>query len=975
MNQKIKTLIEELVENCQLNLLVSSPAGSGKTQKLTDRYVSILQSQYADHKSIEPERIVAITFTKKAAAEMKERVLSALLNYPEIHKQFSSKINKVRISTIHSFFLSLYSQFALEADENPQVEVMDENQASELIDRLYHQFVFEKYKDSSAAATEELSFFLAVFGWRSVRMLLQDAVALRSKFFRMLKLQRFKAQIKFDDILAEYIHFLDEGQKDPYRILKIHHADMLKKGTIFIVNQLVQLYEKVKDEQGKIDFDDIELRLLRLMDDNMVNSNLLYDFDMQFDYLLIDEFQDTNFLQWYVIEKLTEEWFSGMGAKQSAGKIPSVFFVGDPKQSIYMFRGANVEVMNIASETFKEKKKIPQFMNTFELVTEKRNFRSRSGIIDFVNMIFSKIMVSESAEKNPWKVNYDYFECANQDEQKGSVNILLYQPTEKMNVSQRATGEAQIIAQKIIELKNSGARFSDIAILLRTRTHLDAFEDSLLNSNIPFKVYKGKGFFKEKEIQIVLALIKFLYNPDDEIALYGLLKSPLYGFNDDQLIELSNIKSSSKFESLKRYAFPIYKELEEFVELYKSEHTYLVINKYLLNNDRYKYFSEKQRYANLIKLFNLLEEMEYKSEDKLEIKKALEYMEEKGNLEKATIIDESYDSVTLLTVHSAKGLEFPYVFAVQLSAGDSGRKDQLIAFERIEPGSSLTLDTDYCVFPVANESETYKEYNERKFEESKRLFYVACTRAKEKLFLSGSFYARMDANSWLKMLATHEFINETEYGFELNEQLRAIASLEIITELPSAINLPSRPPRLKIYLDSPVYSQHSFVNRVPSQLSAWQPSPTDNISSRITGDIMHSLLDKYTRGKIKETDFEREALEKLSYMSGDESLQEDLLSCVNALRRHQVMELARPAQNKFSEFPFIYRKGNELWRGKIDLLIVHDDHIAIYDYKTSRLSSQEITDYASSQLSLYAEAMSVIWPNKRIETFMIGVRS
>ena len=296
-----------------------------------------------------------------------------------------------------------------------------------------------------------------------------------------------------------------------------------------------------------------------------------------------------------------------------------------------------------------------------------------------------------------------------------------------------------------------------------------------------------------------------------------------------------------------------------------------------------------------------------------------------------------------------------------------------LAYELVKPADSLQLDTEYCVFPVKGESMTLEEYIERKLEESKRLFYVACTRAKDKLFLTSAFHKQIDKTSWLGLLTAHEIIHRNKDGMELDKQLAGVAKLEVMAETPETISLLRKSPSMKVFVDKPVHSAYALVSRLPSQIGALQYPVSDTIASRMIGDIIHALLDKFTRSKLSESDLENEAFALLKHQPEPESLKEELLNDILAIRQHKIIELAAPAPNKFSEFPFIYKKGNELWRGKIDLLVIHDDRITIYDYKTSRLSPEELIASFRGQLSLYAEAISTIWPNKKVEAFIFQI--
>jgi len=964
-------LINFKVKDYALNLLISSPAGSGKTQKLSDRYISILKKQYEEKHAIFPERIVAITFTEKAASEMKERILSELRSDQAIYKELLKKINKMRISTIHSFFLSLYRRFALEAKLNPQVEILDENQQKELVEKIYNQFAFAKLSEA-LPISEDLTFLLALFGWNRIKGIIQDFINSRRKI--MISTQELikQKETAYNIFLKEY-EILIRNNFEPYKEIKQRYKELFNKSSFSVSGNFLKAYERIKKEQAKLDFDDIEIKLLTLLEDKTIYLNLLYDFDLHFDYLLIDEFQDTNFIQWEIIKKLTEEWFSGLGAKESEGVLPSIFLVGDPKQSIYLFRGANVEVIYLAKQSFERNKKNPALQNRFDIAKEKRNFRSNPKIIEFVNIVFSKLMQQQDQYKEPWKVDYEEFTSARETSNPGEVSFHIFVAGENKNSQELSYIEAQIVSNKIIDLIKEGVQPKDIAILMKARTHLEAFENSLLAANIPFKVHKGKGFFKEKEIEILMSLVKFFFNPEDDISLISILKSPFYQFTNDQLIQLSKYKMS-KYKALKIIFPSIYEELKNYINIFKSEHSYLVLNKFLIEKEGYKYFSEKQRYANVIKFLIMLEELEYNSEDKLEIKKTLEYMEKKGDLEKANIIDEEYNALSILTIHSAKGLEFPYVFIVQSASELEKTYENIVSFETINSVDPMEIKANFTIFPSSNDN-IYDEYNKRKYEEAKRLFYVACTRAKEKLFITASFHNKPKKNSWLGMLLNHNLIAINNGNVELSKELKNAASIVLYEATIEEKKLERKAITLKKSCIHPLKSLHAYDEKFPSEIVIFRKEYDKNkISLKIIGDILHKVLNQYTKGKISAEAIEKEALNLLDPYSNNNLLYL-LQQYLNGIKNSNILEIAKPESNKFSEFPFIYKKNKEIWRGKIDLLIIKEDRILIYDYKSSEQELSEVSAIYKKQLEIYAEAISTIWHSKIIEKYIIHLPS
>lgn len=269
------------------SVIISSPAGSGKTEKLARRYVSLLLG------GSEIEKILAITFTEKAAAEMKERILRILENEnPDMFLNVREKMPLMRISTIHAFCLKLLKRFSIELGLDPSLEVMDAFNASILWDESVYESLLEE-KDNPDLFFDMMK-TRGIKGWNSIYRILDELHGRRPHPELMLK-ENHPAQ----------------GEEEK-RILELY-------------SRCLRRYTYKKIERHLIDFDDLELLTYEALIKNPEWQNILYSFDEHTDHILVDEFQDTSSLQWKIIDKLTEEWRSGIGAKRDYGKTPTVF--------------------------------------------------------------------------------------------------------------------------------------------------------------------------------------------------------------------------------------------------------------------------------------------------------------------------------------------------------------------------------------------------------------------------------------------------------------------------------------------------------------------------------------------------------------------------------------------------------------------------------------------------------------------------
>src|SRR4030043_1321127 len=441
------------------SVIISSPAGSGKTERLARRYISLLLNGAAI------EKILAITFTEKAAAEMKDRVLSILeRENPDLFVKIREKMPLMRVSTIHAFCLKLLKRFSVELGLDPSLDVMDEFTSSLLwSESVYESLMKEKNKPD---LFYEMIKTRGIRGWDSLYRILDELYRRRPHPDFLLK--------------NAYPVELEEEK----RILELY-------------SRCLQRYTEKKLEKHFIDFDDLELLAYEALNKNPEWQNILYSFDEHTDHILVDEFQDTSSLQWRIIDKLTEEWRSGMGAKRDSGKIPTIFLVGDEKQSIYLFRGANVSVFQEAKERFSKWLGQEYY---FEEIRE--NYRSLPEIINFTNSVFKRLMPPAMYESRcdsflSWHTKYTPFEATRVG--NGHVELMLIEGDE--GIKSRREQEASALSKRIQSLINHqyevwdgevkrGCTYGDMAILLRKRTHLCIFEDTLRREGIPFIVLK-----------------------------------------------------------------------------------------------------------------------------------------------------------------------------------------------------------------------------------------------------------------------------------------------------------------------------------------------------------------------------------------------------------------------------------------------------------------------------------------------------
>src|SRR3989339_465826 len=714
------------------NVVVSAPAGSGKTEKLARRYIALLSA------GVSPERILAITFTEKAAVEMKERILRILkAEKPELYKNIKEKIFLMRISTIHSFCLSLLKRFAFELDLDPNFEIVDPKDTGLIDNVLSSSFtgIIEseqvKGKENIQALRKHLVDLSSKYGWSKLKEIIEKFFLLRPATLvgrpKLLNVSNFKkTQFSAVTALKEDTYFEDHYKEiikedspesivyavDSIRDLLLTTAgtprknipkdsgikisreeyaavnekifDLYNEAKRFVYNnELLMFYEifvfsnneytKKKKELNVLDFNDLEYSTYELLNNHTEVDNILYAFDEQTDHIFVDEFQDTNFLQWSIINKLTEEWRSGLGSKRDEGIIPTLFIVGDEKQSIFGFRSANVEVFDTAVV---EMKKWYGSGFIYEQVSE--NYRSGKEIVEYVNKIFSRIMTRGRFEPK-WRTQYKSFDSIRNV--AGKVEILEVPKGEKDSLAEarkvagrisELVGKEDVYTKGVDNKEVSGKiKKGDIAVLLRKRTHLADFEEAVSK--------EGKTLYEK-------------------------------------------IRTNEKFKiiiehSLMLNTTPLNQILESFMEKAKG----------------WKYFWEPQRSANIKKFIEIVQEFETRGDSLQEIRAYFEERVDTDEEPKANLNTEDTDAVRIMTVHTAKGLEFPVVFFVRM--GEEVRRDR--DYIRVNEGKDMT-GILYCPDKeIRGKISEFVELKMKEEEEEKRIFYVAVTRARDRLILSG----------------------------------------------------------------------------------------------------------------------------------------------------------------------------------------------------------------------------------------------
>lgn len=588
-------------------LLVLAGAGSGKTRVLTTSIAYLIEE-----KNIDPRNIIAITFTNKAANEMKERI-SNLLNMDVSH---------LWIGTFHSIC----------------ARILRMN-----IDKIGYDKNFTIY-DSS------------------------DQKTLVKEIINELGL-------KEDITPREALSVISQAKNksmSPDEFLQLN--TYYTKGDSYY--EIYKKYEEKKFYYNALDFDDLIDKVLYLFSKDI---ETLKFYQEKFQYVFVDEYQDTNNSQYELIK-----YFSGFHN--------NITVVGDADQSIYSFRGADISNILNFEKDFKDA----------DVIKLEQNYRSTDKILDTANVLIENN--SERKDKNLWT-----------DNKNGSKPI--YRST---NVESE---EAKFVLDNIKELTYQGYDAKDFAILYRTNAQSRSFEEILMKNLINYKVIGGLKFYDRKEIKDLVSYLKIIVNPKDDLALKRIINEPKRGIGNKSIAELESISSLHEISMLDLIRLDEFRPLLNDRLKKLADKFYMPLKDIFDNIEKYKIVDlinevlDKSGYLKMLETSYSVEDRSRIDNINEFISSAAEYEEENSddtifdyleNLSLLSDLDKTEDkdnSVSLMTMHAAKGLEFPIVFVVGLDEG-------------LFPGK--------------------RSIDEGNVEEERRLFYVGITRAREKLFLTSS---------------------------------------------------------------------------------------------------------------------------------------------------------------------------------------------------------------------------------------------
>jgi ATP-dependent exoDNAse (exonuclease V) beta subunit len=669
------------------DIFVKAGAGTGKTRTIVELYFSLLNEKNYDVKNI-----LAITFTDKAAKEMKERIMKRIEDVlhsegstdNQYFKGLRSKLNYSWISTMHGFCARLLREFPLEAGIDPLFEVIDEGEKRKRVRYCIRNYFNEQ---DGSKRFEKLRDLAIIYRYDKLLSIFEEAVM--KKQYDLLNYSN-----KFDVQTAD----AKTGERIAQSLPVFHEA----------FNEIVDMYNSENKKENRYDYDQLLFETKRIL---LNNEGLRKKLQNRFKCIIVDEFQDTNEQQKEIVNHL-----------RGSNKI---VFVGDAKQSIYLFNGADVSVFNKTQEEFKDQEK-------FELF---KNYRSNKRLIEFFNLFFSKVFKKD--EHKLFTVAYDHL--------NGENDLILEQPVKLLPIASGFSEECDQISKYILMQLKNGRKFSDFVILLRRMTNVDKLEDAFRKYQIPYYITGSRGFFRTSEILTLKAFVKAVYNPHDEENLIILLRSYVSPFSDSELVEMRKYDKKSLFNALALYSESKLEKKYFFESLMKFRKSINLISparmiKEIINEFKYEFLlsqldNAKKRLLNLKKFIEFAESFE----GNVSLRNFIIRLDnaQSASESEASADTEKNDVVRVMTIHKSKGLEFPVVIVPELGYVKSSFATPYIVTE-YESGRMSLRDPEETKDSGSEYMKMLLYDKEKEFEEEKRVLYVAFTRAEEELILSYS---------------------------------------------------------------------------------------------------------------------------------------------------------------------------------------------------------------------------------------------
>ncbi|MDE3269125.1 MAG: UvrD-helicase domain-containing protein [Pseudomonadota bacterium] len=934
------------------SFIVEASAGTGKTHLLIHRYLALV----AAHAPL--AEIITVTFTVKAAHEMQERIIALandLLHSQDKQTDFNSALTKFHQQ----------AQFTVQEPKNAEAvarEVLSQSQRMKVktMDSLWQEWLTLL---ASYDLQQEIKHPITILDAEEIEDIREKAW---DKLWQQLKTEKLGAEVLQDNTITnvrERVESLHE-YRQTYRYVEhsehsddaqareaYHYLNRKGRGFAVIAERLEKLYAKHK--RSKYEFNDLLNAMHRVINHN---PEAQYVLEQRVAHILLDEFQDTNDQQWEVFKPLCLELMSGDNLTHSRRGIRStVFIVGDKKQSIYTFRGTNPKIMTTAARDLSGLQ--PQHLAL------QGNYRSAPHLIAFFNQAFPKLQLADYQTHT-----------AEQTDQPSVINVAMHEQSDKKQSKDELVRlEADYVANKIQALLHTKElREQDICILYRNHTHADKFAEALTSKGIKHCKHDDIHLLEHQEVKDMVALCRWLLFAEDLQALLTVLRSQ--GVSEEEVLALAADTTAQSMRSTLILAQLKDKRLAANLQLLQQQShlpAYRLIAEAIYRCNFIAAYSQEHAKFNIVYFLETLTSLASKGISSLAMVCA------KLDKNFATDSYKANDAVSLMTMHKAKGLEFPCVFLVQV--GDDWTKTDSYWLRQTETIKYIGTGNDpACKRPAALTAQIKASKQHRTAHEELRLLYVAMTRAKNYLMLSGA-----DKHFLANIHSAITAQKDTAFSKEHTPDPT------VANPAPNFVVMASKSAPDTSTLNTSVAHDTELDHDRPTPLPASSPASRPDVKlfrasakpakplqdksllHTLRGVYAHKMLERAANAKPYTDSSYWQALLNSAAVIGisDDTRQKTDNAIAAFINSSQWQDLFANALWFKTEVRISTLNADELLNGIIDLLVCYPaNKMLVVDYKLG-----DIKDSYTEQLKRYAAAIKCIYPDRQVKTKVISI--
>lgn len=1038
----------------QASVFVSASAGSGKTKVLTDRVLRLLLNQTP------PERLLCLTFTKTAATEMANRITKmlriwAVIPQDKLIQELTGLIGKeptlteiktarqlfsktletpggLKIMTIHSFCQSVLKRFPLEAGVSPNFDIMDETTADVLLRQASEHILGETdlkndIKILSAFVTQEglntlltcalqdiqdipldiwekdISKYFNIDKYSDEKQIISEVCDSEEEFHELCarcltKSGTIRRHLKESDaLIADTVYTATER-------LKVFSLKKATKALIRLTKAIRAQYDTLKRRESLLDYNDLIEKTRVLLQQNAMAAWVLFKLDGGIDHILVDEAQDTNTAQWSVVKTLAEEFFSGIGAK-NIDSPRTIFAVGDKKQSIYSFQGADPSEFERIRHLFEQR--VTHAQQHFENVPLNASFRSTHAVLALVN----RVLTSPEASRGILNSDETAVHVSTRSKQAGLVEIWPLEeasksdtpeswkpPVERQQDPSAVTRLAQKITHKIktmltrgefLDSENRPVQAGDFLILVQRRRQLtNELVRLLKEANIPVAGIDRLILSDHIAVQDLIALMRFILLPEDDLTLACLLKSPIIGFDEETLMALSLDRGNN---SLWQTLIERYPETAGRLKKIQALNTFTpfeFLTHVLGPMNARRAFEERlgpEVHEALDELLTLALNFEQTAAPSIQ---GFIYWIGERDIEIKRDLENTSNAVRIMTVHASKGLQGKIVFLPDTTFVP----DKMPDFVATPKGSQLWIARSSL------KTEQIEELADQSIhlghEEYHRLMYVALTRAADRLYIcgyktknqvKGHCWYQLIQNSLIEILPSYPDVanilipsenkEDTVYIEHTSEGIIRLFNGTFSSTISDAVQKTTQ----KTTSDVPLWAitpapfeptlSHPLMPSRPDRENDEECFLSESQAYALRrGTFLHKLLQYLPELPENER---RKASEKIC--PPDIEIPDQLFELMTDPRFKSLF-----SPDSMAEVPLVGILDGKIISAQVDRLVILNNTVILIDYKTNRhvpKTPDQIPENYKNQIKTYKRLLKKIFPDKLVKAYLLWLET